>query len=431
MRRRWCSPRPSRSSSSTRRTSRGLRRRRRRPRRRRHSPISRSRACSRRRSSAAGARAGSRSGGPLLLLPRAAFVVCGALARDALAPRRGLRARATRRQRREVRVVRGAAAGDAILLVRTTRGSRAAPPRARRLERRCDRLGSAAVPRRSCRSSRASGRASASRPSSGSTTSRRCRARRSSSARPAIALGDGRPRGRRWSFVALATGTLGVVLSGAMTAVGRALARAGGGVARREGGGARCGATRAVALVAVSWSSQPGRLRCARETIERVCRVPRHPRPGGARPASRATRTGRCSPTSAGGSGSTARSRASVGRPRARSGRTAPFLADAHARFPDEPEQAFPSPEHPWGVQNSVSPGRGRSRHRRHRPPRSASPPRRSRRRPQPARTPGALVGLGWLAVAAGVWAGIGLVAGLPLEALTWLGVGLGPVTVP
>jgi O-antigen ligase len=34
-----------------------------------------------------------------------------------------------------------------------------------------------------------------------------------------IALGDGRPTGRRWSLVALASGALGVVLSGAMTAV--------------------------------------------------------------------------------------------------------------------------------------------------------------------------------------------------------------------
>ena len=35
------------------------------------------------------------------------------------------------------------------------------------------------------------------------------------------------------------------------------------------------------------------------------------------------------------------------------------------------------------------------------------------------------LVGLGWLCVVAGVWTGIGLVAGLPLEALTWIALGL------
>ena len=39
--------------------------------------------------------------------------------------------------------------------------------------------------------------------------------------------------------------------------------------------------------------------------------------------------------------------------------------------------------------------------------------------------SPAALVGLGWLCVAAGVWTGIGLVAGLPLEALTWIAFGL------
>jgi hypothetical protein len=42
---------------------------------------------------------------------------------------------------------------------------------------------------------------------------------------------------------------------------------------------------------------------------------------------------------------------------------------------------------------------------------------------------PGAVVvttaGLLWLLVAAGVWNGLGLVAGIPLDALTWLGVGL------
>ncbi len=30
----------------------------------------------------------------------------------------------------------------------------------------------------------------------------------------------------------------------------------------------------------------------------------------------------------------------------------APQLEDARRRFPTEPDQAFPSPEHPWGVQN-------------------------------------------------------------------------------
>jgi O-antigen ligase len=104
-----------------------------------------------------------------------------------------------------------------------------------------------------------------------------------------------------------------------------------------------------------------------------------------------------------------------------------PQLAAAHRRFPDEPEQAFPSPapDRQWGVQNlyidtlaclgvigmalllaffgaAMAIGiRGA------------------------ATSSLALVGVGWLLLAAGVWNGIGLVAGIPLVALTWLGAGL------
>jgi O-antigen ligase len=103
----------------------------------------------------------------------------------------------------------------------------------------------------------------------------------------------------------------------------------------------------------------------------------------------------------------------------------APHLDAARERFPDEPAEAFPSPERPWGVQTLyvqvladvgligfgalvalvvialVAAVRG------------------ARGSPVPA------VGLGWLLVAAGVWAGIGLVPGIPLDALTWLALGL------
>lgn len=102
-----------------------------------------------------------------------------------------------------------------------------------------------------------------------------------------------------------------------------------------------------------------------------------------------------------------------------------PHLDEARARFPSEPDQAFPSPEHPWGVQNlylqtladlglvggvllAVFFGAVLS-----------TGLRRSRGSPAPA------LGLAWLLVAAGVWAGLGLVAGIPLAALTWLAVGL------
>jgi O-Antigen ligase len=102
-----------------------------------------------------------------------------------------------------------------------------------------------------------------------------------------------------------------------------------------------------------------------------------------------------------------------------------PHLEDARKRFPDEPAEAFPSPERPWGVQNAyvqtladlglvglavlaalgwaaVSAGRAGAR-----------------------ASPLALVGLLWLLVAAGIWIGVGLVPGIPLAALTWIGLGL------
>ena len=97
----------------------------------------------------------------------------------------------------------------------------------------------------------------------------------------------------------------------------------------------------------------------------------------------------------------------------------------APSGFPDEPDQAFPSPEHPWGIQMLylqvaadlgiagivVLLGLAVAA--------VAAAVRGLRTSPVP------LVGLGWLSVVAGVWTGIGLVAGLPLEALTWIAFGL------
>ena len=86
------------------------------------------------------------------------------------------------------------------------------------------------------------------------------------------------------------------------------------------------------------------------------------------------------------------------------------------------PERAFPSPEHPWGVQNAFI---------------------------QALADLGvlglvlwlavfaaavwlgftggpiALVGAVWLLVAMNIWNGVGFFAGIPLGALTWLGCGL------
>lgn len=107
-----------------------------------------------------------------------------------------------------------------------------------------------------------------------------------------------------------------------------------------------------------------------------------------------------------------------------------PYLADAHRRFPNAPEVSFPSPQHAWGVQNAylqvltdlgvvgfsllialfatgfALAGRAALR----------APPATARL---------GLVGLLWLLIAAGVWNGLGLVAGIPLDAVTWLAFGL------
>jgi O-antigen ligase len=99
-----------------------------------------------------------------------------------------------------------------------------------------------------------------------------------------------------------------------------------------------------------------------------------------------------------------------------------PFVEDARRRFPDLPERALPSAEHPWGVQNAyvqaaadmgviglavflalfLAPLRAAWR----------------------AGAAGGVPIL-WLLVSMGVWIGLGVVAGIPLVGLTWLAVGL------
>jgi O-antigen ligase len=112
----------------------------------------------------------------------------------------------------------------------------------------------------------------------------------------------------------------------------------------------------------------------------------------------------------------------------------APYLDDARREFPSAPPLAFPSPEHPWGVQNAyvqsladlgvvgsllflgllatclVVAGRRALRG----PPESALVP---------------LVAVCWLLVAIGVLSATGFVAGIPTDAVTWLAIGLAAVS--
>ncbi len=106
------------------------------------------------------------------------------------------------------------------------------------------------------------------------------------------------------------------------------------------------------------------------------------------------------------------------------------YLDDARREFPDTPEEAFPSPEHPYGIQNAYVQAladlgvigflllmatfvaglwlAGRA----------------ALRGPPEARLPGVLAGA-WLLLAMGTWTAVGLVAGVPLDALTWIALGL------
>jgi hypothetical protein len=111
----------------------------------------------------------------------------------------------------------------------------------------------------------------------------------------------------------------------------------------------------------------------------------------------------------------------------------APYLADAHREFPHTAAKAFPGPGHEYGVQNAwvqaladlgvigfalllaffatalVLAGRVALRG-------------------PPADSLGGLVAFLWLLVAGAVWTALGLVAGIPLDALVWLSAGLAVV---
>jgi O-antigen ligase len=105
-----------------------------------------------------------------------------------------------------------------------------------------------------------------------------------------------------------------------------------------------------------------------------------------------------------------------------------PYLADAHRRFPDVAAQAFPSAAEPYGVQNAYVQALAdlgaiglvlflAA---------LAIPIVVGVRAALRSTTPGpALVGAAVVLACAGAWTAQGLVAGLPLDALTWFGVGL------
>ena len=109
------------------------------------------------------------------------------------------------------------------------------------------------------------------------------------------------------------------------------------------------------------------------------------------------------------------------------------YLDDARREFPDTPELAFPSPQHPYGIQNAYvqaladlgviglvlliatfAAGLFLAA-------------RVATRGPPEGLLPGVLAGA-WLLLVMGTWTAVGLVAGVPLEALTWIALGLAAV---
>ncbi|MCZ7589617.1 MAG: hypothetical protein M5U27_12335 [Gaiella sp.] len=219
------------------------------------------------------------------------------------------------------------------------------------------------------------------------------------------------------------TGALGVVLSGAMTAVlGLWLALAAVLLGARAAGG--LGGRRALALAGITILVTAGTATMRASTIERFAEfVGLRERVADTGVESYAHRT---LLAYIGGRIWLDRPVTGVGwQASSEEWAYGPFLPDARARFPGEPDQAFPSPEHPWGIQllylqvaadlgiagivlllGLAVAG-------------VTAAVRGLRSSPVP------LAGLGWLCVVAGVWTGIGLVAGLPLAALTWIALGL------
>jgi O-antigen ligase len=107
----------------------------------------------------------------------------------------------------------------------------------------------------------------------------------------------------------------------------------------------------------------------------------------------------------------------------------APYLEDTRRRYPNLPEEALPSPRHPWGIQNGYLQAAaelgvaGAAAFLAVLLVPLALAWRTATRARQAAAD--AAVPLLWLLVTMGIWLGLGLVAGIPLLALQWLAVGL------
>ena len=234
----------------------------------------------------------------------------------------------------------------------------------------------------------------------------------------------GRPVGRRWSTGAIAVGGLGLVLSGAMAGViGVWLATAAAvAVAYRVGRPSkRAVAVVAAVLVAVALGTSAMRATALTRFAEFLGIRQQQEQTGGIQSYAHRTLLGYIGvrifldhPLTGVGWKASASDFAYT-----------PHLAAARRRFPSEPAQAFPSPEHRWGVQNAyiqtladlgvvgllaLIAAFGSA---------LVTGVRRARV------TPLALVGVAWLLVASGVWLGLGLIAGIPLAALTWIAFGL------
>lgn len=236
-----------------------------------------------------------------------------------------------------------------------------------------------------------------------------------------LVYADDRPLGPRWRWPAIATGALGVVLSGAMTAViGVWLATAVVVLLARRAGVLRARALALATLFVVVVAVGTALMRA--DTLTQFAEFL------GLRDETDETQVqSYAQRTLLGYIGL----RIFLDQPLTGVGwrgsedefAFGPVLPAAHERFPDEPAEAFPSVEHPWGVQNLyiqtlADLGIGGF---------ALLLLLAAAAVAAALRRPGELqrVGLAWVLVCAGVWLGLGLVAGIPVLALTWIGLGL------